>query len=235
MPKNHPRVFLVERKEKVLLVERKEKVLLVERKEDVRVIPELMKANGVKWGDKENPIVFIRDNQGYKDLIDPDVISTELQASGLSVLGIMIDADDNPEGRWQSIRNACRKSIPDLPDNLPGDGLIHIAPNGIRFGIWMMPDNQMRGMLETFLKYLVPSGKEALWQFAQEVAQQAKNQGAPFTEAHRDKANIYTWLAWQKPPGRQLHQAIMKRILDPKHPSAQKFVTWFKTLYELTD
>jgi hypothetical protein len=72
-----------------------QKVLLVEGKQDVRVIPELIEANGVNWGTRKSPVVYIRDYDGYQKLVDPDVISTELQASGLSVLGIMIDADDN--------------------------------------------------------------------------------------------------------------------------------------------
>ncbi len=209
-------------------------ILLVEGKQDVRVIPELIEANGVNWGTRKSPVVYIRDYDGYQNLVDPDVISTELQASGLSVLGIMIDADDNPLGRWQSIRSACLKSIPDIPEALPEEGLIHIAPNGIKFGIWIMPDNKMRGMLETFLTYMIPIESQALWSFAQEVAQEAKNKGAVFTDLHLDKANIYTWLAWQNPPGRQLHQAIMERILNPNHPNAQRFVTWFRTLYGLT-
>ncbi len=210
------------------------KVLLVEGKQDVRVIPELIEANGVNWGTRKNPVVYIRDYDGYQNLVDPDVISTELQASGLSVLGIMIDADDNPLGRWQSIRSASLKSISDIPEDLPEEGLIHPIFNGIKFGIWMMPDNNMRGMLETFLTYMIPIGNETLWQFAQEVAQEAKSKGAVFTDAHLDKANIYTWLAWQNPPGRQLHQAIMERILNPNHPNAQRFVTWFRALYSLT-
>ena len=211
-----------------------QKVLLVEGRQDVRVIPELIEANGVDWGPRRSPIVYIRDYDGYQKLVDPDVISTELQASGLSALGIMLDADDNPSGRWQSIRSACLKSVPDIPEALPEEGLIHTAPNGIKFGIWIMPDNKMRGMLETFLTYTLPDGNELLWQFAQEVAQEAKSKGAVFTDAHLDKANIYTWLAWQNPPGRQLHQAIMERILNPNHPNAQRFVTWFRALYSLT-
>jgi hypothetical protein len=210
-----------------------QKVLLVEGKQDVRVIPELIEANGVNWGTRKKPVVFIRDYDGYQKLVDPDVISTELQASGLSALGIMIDADDNPTGRWQSIRSASLKSIPDLPEALPEDGLIHTTPTGIQFGIWIMPHNKMRGMLETFLTYMIPTGSEILWQFAQTVTKDAKGKGAVFTDPHLDKANIYTWLAWQNPPGRQLHQAIMERILHPKHPNAQRFVTWFKTLYGL--
>ena len=109
-----------------------QKVLLVEGKQDVRVIPELIEANGVNWGTRRNPVVYIRDYDGYQKLVDPDVISTELQASGLSVLGIIIDADDNPLGRWQSVRSASLKSIPDIPEALPEGGLIHTASNGIR-------------------------------------------------------------------------------------------------------
>ena len=208
-------------------------VLLVEGKEDVRVIPELIEANGVNWGTRKNPVVYIRDYDGYDQLVEADVISTELQASGLSALGIMLDADDNPSGRWQSIRNACLQSIPDIPKALPETGLIQIAPNNVKFGIWLMPDNKMCGMLETFLTYTIPDDSESIWKFAQEVAVEAKSRGAAFIDAHYDKANIYTWLAWQNPPGRQLHQAIMQRMLNPSHPNAQKFVTWFKTLYNL--
>jgi hypothetical protein len=141
-------------------------VLLVEGKQEVRVIPELIEANGVDWGTRKNPIVYLRDYDGYHQIVDADVISTELQASGLSALGIMIDADDNLNGRWQSIRNVCLQSIPDIPTDLPEEGLIHIAPNGVKFGIWIMPDNRMRGMLETFLAYMLPDGNEPLWQFS---------------------------------------------------------------------
>jgi len=209
------------------------KILLVEGKEDVRVIPELMETNGVKWVVNKIPVVYIKDNDGYENLVDPDVISSELQASNLSVLGIIIDGDDNPSGRWESIRNASLESIPNIPKALPEEGLIHTAPNGVRFGIWIMPDNNMRGMLETFLTYMIPENNEAVWQFAQEVTQEAKNRGAVFKYTHVDKAEIYTWLAWQNPPGRQLHQAIMERILNPQHPKAKVFITWFKNLYDL--
>ena len=40
------------------------------------VIPEVIEANGVDWGTRRNPIVFIRDYDGCQNLVDPDVIST---------------------------------------------------------------------------------------------------------------------------------------------------------------
>jgi hypothetical protein len=211
-----------------------EKILLVEGKQDARVIPYLIEANGIAWEINKKPVVYIRDCEGNNNLVDSDIIVSELQASGLSVLGIIIDADDDSSASWQSIRNASLMSIPDIPKVLPEEGLIHTTSEGIKFGIWIMPDNKMRGMLETFLTYIIPTGNEELWNFAQTVTQEAKSKGATFKNVHQDKANIYTWLAWQEPPGRQLHNAIIERILNPTHPNAQKFVTWFKTLYDLT-
>ena len=212
------------------------KVLLVEGKNEIFVIAELIEKNGVVWkiNDKQT-VVHIKGNKGDRELVDADKITTALQSSGLSILGIIIDADDNLLGRWKSIRNASRQSIPDIPEDLPENGLIHTTSEGIKFGIWIMPDNKTEGMLETFLAYLISPEEEELWQLAQTATQEARNRDAPFKKTHRDKANIYTWLAWQDPPGLQLHQAVMKkRILNPTHPNAQKFVNWFKTLYDLT-
>jgi hypothetical protein len=217
---------------KVLLVDKK--VLVVEGRTEVFVIPYLIEANGVNWGKGKNTVVHIKDYDGYTNISETDAIATELLASGLTALGIIIDADEEPKERWQSIRNACQNSFTNgLPKDLPENGLICNAPNEVKFGIWMMPDNQMRGILETFLAYMIPDTNESLWKFAQQSTQEATNQGANFTEFQRDKANIYTWLAWQNPPGQQLHQAIDQKIFDPKHPRAQKFVTWFKELYGL--
>lgn len=211
-------------------------LLLVEGEQDKRVIPYLIEENGIPWGNTKNPIVFIEAYGGDSNLLDPLVISTELKARDRQALGLIVDADDNLLGRWQGVRHICLQSMPDLPETLPATGLIHTAPNGVRFGVWIMPDNQQRGMLETFLAELLPEEKSGgektvLWDYAQQVVQQAKTKGAPFGDTHFDKANIYTWLAWQKPPGRQLHEAVKEHILTPCHPKAQVFLNWFQSLY----
>ncbi|MBP0015818.1 MAG: hypothetical protein J7545_08395 [Roseofilum sp. SBFL] len=209
------------------------KKLIVEGNEDLRVIPELIEAHGVIWEPIKNErVVEIIVADGDKK-INKESISTRFKESGLTALGIIVDADQDLEGRWRSIRNFCLPSIADIPEQLPASGLIHITPENIRFGIWIMPDNQTQGMLETFLKYLVPDKSQTLWEYAQEVAQAAKKKEATFKSSHVDKANIYTWLAWQDPPGRQLHDAVKQKILDPNHPKAQDFVKWFKALYQL--
>jgi hypothetical protein len=209
-------------------------VLLVEGQDEVRTIPELMEINGVAWGTRKNPAVWLKDCEGCDNIINADAIGVELKADGIEALGILLDADEYPRDRWQAIRNACRKTgILSIPDELPIDGLIVQTENEIQVGIWIMPDNKLPGMLETFLGYLLPDDTSSLWEFAKSASDTAKERGAPFTDSHRDKAQIYSWLAWQEPPGRQIHQAIKERILDPKHPEAQKFVNWFRQLYRL--
>lgn len=221
------------------------KKLLVEGASEKRVIPELMEKNGVPWPNQPHP-VFIQPYDGYENLVKSGSIATELKESDLTHLGIIVDADDNdnelldennkPIKRWQSLRNACLSAIPDLPEILPPTGLIHSVPNDIKiikFGIWIMPDNHNKGMLEDFLAYLVPDESDHLWQFAKNQAQQAKNHGATFKDVHKAKADIYTWLAWQDEPGRQLHEAIKELILNATHPKSHDFVNWFKRLYDL--
>ena len=150
---------------------------------------------------------------------------------------MIVDADESCINRWQSVRNACLNFIPDLPEAILPEGLVHNTEkkNGkpVKFGVWIMPDNKTGGMLETFLAYLVKDESEALWQYSQAVVSEAKNKGANFKPTHIDKANIHTWLAWQDEPGSQLHMAVKKKILDPQHPKAQTFIQWFKTLYDL--
>ena len=216
------------------MVNRPKNKLLVEGAEDKRVIPELIEANGITWEPERGKyIVNIEPHGGIDNLLKPKLISTRLKRADLAALGLIVDADEEPISRWKSIRNVCLSSIPDLPESLPEEGLIHPTTIGPKFGVWMMPDNQMRGMLETFLAYMIRNEEEPLWKYACQTVTEAKNLGAPFKETHEDKANIYSWLAWQNPPGRQLHDAVKQRILDPQHPKAKAFVSWFQALYDL--
>ncbi len=216
-----------------------ENLLLVEGATEKRAIPELIEANGISWEiSKGKFIVYIDDYAGGDSkIVKPAVISNELNVANRQALGLIVDADNNCLDRWKSIRNACIIFIPDLPQELPPQGLVHntFTKNGkpVKFGVWIMPDNKTGGMLETFLAYLVKDESEALWQYSQEVVLEAKNKGANYKPTHVDKANIHSWLAWQDEPGSQLHIAVKKKILDPQHPKAQIFINWFKDLYDL--
>jgi hypothetical protein len=212
-------------------------LLLVEGNEDLKTIPYLMEANGIDWPSPSEAPVWIEQYEGYSNLLRSDVIKSEMGTSGLQALGIMIDADENAVDRWEEVRRACLPVIPNLPENLPESGLIYKTMDAdekvIRFGVWMMPNNISPGMLETFLGLMIPESSERLWEYAQAATTEAKNRGALFSPSHTDKANLYTWLAWQRPPGEPFPYALKDKILEPTRADVQTFVTWFKTLYGL--
>lgn len=214
-----------------------ERKLLVEGKVEQRTIPELIEAQGVTWeltGDKGERqfAVAIEEMGGTTKLLNVQNLSVRMKDPTTRILGIVIDADDDPLGRWKSIRQACLPSFPSLPGAIPKEGLI-TDHNGKRFGVWIMPDNESRGMLETFLLFLAPSEEDQLVKLAKQVCKDAKDAGAPFKDVHSAKAEIYTWLAWQDEPGQQLHAAVQQRILNPASTHAAPFASWFINLFEL--
>ncbi len=209
-------------------------VLLVEGDKDRFVIPELIEQNGYPWGDRRAPLVWIEQYGGDKSLLRRGVLETELKRSGLHALGIVLDADASAASRWEAVRAWAKEALGDrLPEELPAEGCVIETEEGIRFGAWLMPDNRSAGMMETFLAWLCPEDAPHILSHAHAARDEAHRLGAPFKQAHFDKALIHTWLAWQDEPGNQLHQAVKYRILRADSPASQPFVTWFSRLYQL--
>ncbi len=209
--------------------------LLVEGDEDKRVIPNLVEANGVAWSDTAaDAIVLIEAFDGVERLLAPGVIETELKQSGLRALGILIDANGDCENRWNRVRTRCTQAFSDLPSVLPREGLVATNVDGLRLGVWIMPDNHSSGMIETFLSHLITSPTEsAVLELAKQAMDDARDAGASWKDAHEAKALIHTWLAWQDPPGQQLHLALLQRILNPLSPKSKDFIDWFRKLYQV--
>jgi hypothetical protein len=209
------------------------KKLLVEGDDEKRVIPFFMDEH-VLWGDKENErIVDISQFGGIEDLLKPGNIEAESKVPGLRAMGIVIDADDQFESRWARVRDRCKRVASSFPEDLPPGGLIYETPHGLRIGVWIMPDNQSRGMLETFLSNLVTDDMNPLWEFACKSGKLSKSHGAPYSDSHCDKVSVHTYLAWLDPPGRQLHIAVLARALDARLPLGSLFVQWFMELFQL--
>ncbi len=209
----------------------RDNLLLVEGKDDLRLIPELVERAGVPWGPPGAMIVRIHETDGYEKLAQQ--LPLQLKNAGLQRLGIVADANSDPAARWRSLAATVSAECA-LPEKPPQGGFVApVTRSGKRLGVWMMPDNTSRGMMETFLLALRPAVNTQLFAHAEGAVDGARTTGAPFSPSHRDKALIHTWLAWQDPPGRQLHDAVKQAMLDPSLPYAAPFVAWFKSLYEL--
>ncbi|MEO5374449.1 MAG: hypothetical protein H7840_09230 [Alphaproteobacteria bacterium] len=216
------------------MIEPRNKHLVVEGADDKHAIIHLMKAQGITWGEKrpEWPVT-LHDAKGVENILDPDKMEALLAIPGAAIIGFVVDADSDFESRWRKLRGACLTRHPQLPESFPAAGLVTENERGQRLGIWIMPDNANKGMLETFLHYLVP-GDDNVWPMAQQAAAKAKENGAPFLPKHAVKADIHTWLAWQDPPGQSFGLALTKNALDPASPTAQPFVAWFCDLFQIT-
>lgn len=152
-------------------------------------------------------------------------------------LGIIIDADDKEaQANWNAVSARLRKAgysnVPNKPDVA---GTIVEWQHGDRedlcpkVGIWIMPDNQVPGMLENYMAFLVPDkDNDALWQLAGKCLQEAQQISAKIPTA---KGHIYTYLAWQEDSGRPLGININKKIFDIGLPYTALLINWLNRLF----
>ena len=177
--------------------------------------------------------VWVEVGGSAEQILATGYLTAEIKASNVRALGVLLDADVSATGRFQRIRQLCSNLFPNLPGQMPSGGLVAENDEGKRFGLWLMPDNSSPGDLETFLRYLIPGEQERLWEQARENVGTAILNGAPCHAAHIPKANLYTWLAWQDPPGQSPGLALTRNVLDPQSIHARVFVKWFMELYGL--
>jgi len=205
------------------------RILLVEAKDDEHVVRHLCRAHGIEVDDHFS-IEPPKNYQGVDYLLD-EVVPLRLKESDLQRLGIVVDADENAHSRWQQLRERLRKAgCPRVPDHPDEDGTILDVPNefgDIRVGIWIMPNNQLPGMLENFLAFLVPEGDRLLLhvdRFLEGIPPEERL----FSPIHEPKARIHSYLAVQEEPGKPLGLSITFRYLDPKREEANRFFQWIE-------
>ncbi|GAB4443558.1 MAG: hypothetical protein Fur0044_39860 [Anaerolineae bacterium] len=158
-------------------------------------------------------------------------IPIRLKEPGLQSLGIIIDADEDVQARWNSIRDRLQRVGYEVPAQPVQNGFILALPNRPQVGLWVMPDNQLPGMLEDFVSHLIPP-KDRLKPIAEKTLQSIEKKKLNLYRSHRSKALIHTWLAWQEMPGMPIGQAITAQVLLHNQPLANRFVDWLRNLFE---
>lgn len=203
------------------------KVLWVEGKDDQHVLMHISSNRGGPHLDE------IKSLEGCTNLLDS--LQVRLKAGGDEIIaGIVIDADTEIAARWQSLRDQLQKTgYREVPDNpLPGGTIIDPPKDAFlpRVGIWIMPDNQTRGILEDFLKFLVPAGSRLFEHVTSSIAAIPEGEKR-FNELADPKAIIHTWLAWQEDPGKPLGTAITMKYLDANVAQVDLLISWMNRLF----
>lgn len=211
-------------------------VLLCEGPDDLNVLYHLLNNHGIPLAPKEQRVdghVALEYGGSVQRVLrrlrvelkprDEDVVITRL--------GIVVDADTRIDSRWQALRDIFRRNgYNAVPDTPYPDGTIIEEPGRIGLGVWLMPDNQLAGSLEHFARLLVPQD-DTLWERATAAVEQIPLEQRPFATGDTFKAQLHTWLAWQREPGRPIGQAINNHYLDPAAPHARRFIAWIHRLF----
>lgn len=204
------------------------RLLMVEGANDKHVILAIQGRRGIRLLDSEKKEFMVCEDIGR--LLSS--LPIQLIGSDISQLGVVVDADVNPSNRWTEFRAILLAAgYVDVPQNPSAQGTIVEAPADSilpRVGIWLMPDNKSSGILEDFLRFLVPANC-GLFSHAQMVVSTLPEKR--FSPVAEPKAVIHTWLAWQEDPGRPLGQSITAKFLDADAPQVDVFVDWLQKLF----
>ncbi len=171
------------------------------------------------------PTFDIDDKEGAPNLLKS--IRGEILIEGRTAVGIVLDANGDPNGRWQAVAGRLRDADIQPPEAPAPTGII--IEGNPRVGVWLMPDNQSCGELENFVERMIPCD-DAVWPLSQDYIDGIPEANRKFTEGKILRAKVHAWLAARKVP-RKMGQAIGAGDLNVETVDAENFVTWLRKLF----
>ena len=199
-------------------VEGAERLLIVEGVNDRHVVRQIVSRVGSGSGFE------IADAGGINSLLES--IEARANYTGRVALGIVADANDDINARWQSIRSRMPDRI-DLPERPVAGGLI--VESRPRVGVWLMPDNASPGQLEDFVQRMIPTD-DTIWPLAERYIDDIPAPDRKFPPSKTSRAKLYAWLAARQDP-RRMGEAIRTRDLAIDGALCQQFVGWLRRLF----
>ena len=167
----------------------------------------------------------ISDKGGIDQLLG--AISLEIKTPSRKAIGILVDANNDLNTRWNDVTNRLRKAnIQAPPSPQPTGTIIDGQP---RVGIWLMPDNASTGELEDFVMQMIPEG-DPVWPRAKRYIEEIPQADRRFPEFKTRRAELYAWLAARENL-RQMGSAIGSHDLNVDGNLCKNFLDWLKALF----
>ena len=203
------------------------RVLLVEGPDDKHVVIHLSERSGLA----QNFVIV--EKEGINTLLDS--IEVEVDIPGRTVVGIVLDANDDLDARWRAVKgrlNRVRREdhfdLPELPAKpVPKGTIIEGRP---RIGVWLMPDNGSTGELEDFVGRMIPAA-DPVWPRAEAYIEGIPQAERKFTTGKIQRAKVHAWLAAREAP-RPMGLAIKAGDLNTNAANSMAFVDWLRTLFQ---
>lgn len=165
----------------------------------------------------------------------PTLLS-QLDDGSIDNLGIVVDADYKEEhglGFANTLDKIREKVVAhgfSVETQRQEGGFLFQHPDGLPpFGAWIMPDNRSDGMLEDFLQKSVDENQKALHNHATTIVNGLRE--PLFKPIHRAKAEVATWLSWQKMPGAKVESTVGDRLINLASPECQAFDLWLRAVF----
>ncbi len=203
------------------------RVLLVEGPDDKHVVIHLSERSGLAQNFK------IVEKEGKDALLDS--IEVEADTPGRTVLGILLDANDSLDARWQAVTDRLSRlrqeehfDLPELPAQPEPSGTI--IEGRLRIGIWLMPDNRTPGELEDFVGSMIPND-DSVWPLSEAYIEGIPLAERKFAAGKMQRAKVHAWLAVREAP-RPMGLAIKARDLNIKAANTTIFIEWLRKLFD---
>lgn len=200
------------------------KKLLVEGNDDKHVIWALCKLFNV------NETFDVVDCEEIDNLFDQ--IPVRLKQPGIETIGIIIDADSDLQLRWKNLKQLLNAQGFVLPEILPESGLILSELGRVTIGVWIMPNNNLNGMLEDFINFLIPLDDTLFPIIIENLNEIENKQLNKYKLIHKSKAIVHSWLSVQEDPGTPMGLSITKRYLTTDDEICKTFIAWLNNLYK---
>ena len=197
--------------------------LLVEGNDDLHVLWALCEKFKIRQS------FDIIDCKGISNIYEQ--IPTRFKQSEIKTIGIIIDADTNLSTRWDSLKDILNKQGYNPPMELPSNGFIAQNSDNITVGVWIMPNNNLNGMLEDFIAFLVPNDDKLLPIVRTNLDNIEKEALNKYLLIHKSKATIHSWLALQEDPGTPMGLSITKKYLSTNEENCLILINWLNNLF----
>jgi len=163
------------------------------------------------------------------------VLLPQLQDGQLERIGVVVDADRALHGSgFAATLQRFTEALGEgdyRPNTAAASGLVFTHQDGLAdLGLWIMPNNADEGMLEDWIKNCVHPAEEGLYQHG-EASIDSIPGGPKFQPWHRTKAEVATWLAWQKKPEHGPYNAVQSELLNTDAVLFKELQVWLTHVF----
>jgi hypothetical protein len=216
------------------------KVLIVEGKYDEEFYKAVCQAIGLGPRITVAPPQKIGGNFNNKEGVfnHLPMMLQQLADGRIEQLALVVDADYDGEGglgykrtvqRVQEIVASFGYTIDTRSKKALGGHVFNNSDGLSDLGLWVMPNNQDDGMLEHWIKGCIIPNDSRLVEHS--VAVVGALPDPKFKPIHFAKAEVSTWLAWQRIPGRGPEHAVAENLFDTTSIQYDLISKWLKHIY----